>query len=139
MCFRVGVGSATSLSQGTARRSGYCANHPKRRPERDTIPIGPITRHAGDSITSNAREFWKPSPDSEEIRQHLLDMLDDFSTHVASDWYPAPAGLGEMVLWQLGQFKEQRALERLEWISENGSKYLAKVARTALAKIREED
>ena len=23
----------------------YCANHPHRRPERDRIPIGPVTRH----------------------------------------------------------------------------------------------
>ena len=23
----------------------YCANHPHRRPDRDPIPIGPITRH----------------------------------------------------------------------------------------------
>ena len=116
----------------------YCANHPHRRPERDPIPIGPITRYAGDGM-SDSREVWIPSPNSEEIRRHLLDMLEVFSEHVSKDRYPLGQRLGELVLWQLGQFKEQRAVERLEWISENGSEYLAKVARTALAKIRGED
>ena len=52
----------------------YCANHPHRRPDRDPIPIGPITRYAGDGC-SNEREVWAPSPDSEEIRLHLLELL----------------------------------------------------------------
>src|SRR5262245_24932564 len=46
----------------------YCANHPHRRPERDKIPIGPV--FAGDE-----RELWQHSPDTEEIRQHLLALL----------------------------------------------------------------
>ena len=25
----------------------YCANHPRRRPDRDPIPIGPVMRHGG--------------------------------------------------------------------------------------------
>ena len=50
----------------------YCANHPHRRPERDRIPIGPAFR----SDSFGARQFWRPSPDTEEIRQHLLSLLD---------------------------------------------------------------
>lgn len=43
----------------------YCANHPHRRPYRDSIPIGPV--FTGDS--EGVRELWKPSLDTEEIRQ----------------------------------------------------------------------
>src|SRR5215510_11637965 len=46
----------------------YCANHPKRRPERDSIPIGPV-------FTGSDRELWRDSPDTEEIREHLLALL----------------------------------------------------------------
>ncbi len=46
----------------------YCANHPHRRPERDPIPIGPV-------FTGEERTLWQQSPDTEEVRQHLLSLL----------------------------------------------------------------
>ena len=49
----------------------YCANHPRRSPARDRVPIGPVfidPREEG-------REIWKESPDTEEVRTHLLDLL----------------------------------------------------------------
>ena len=42
----------------------YCANHPHHRPDRDPIPIGPVYVHGG----SGGREFWQPSPDTEDVR-----------------------------------------------------------------------
>ena len=74
----------------------YCANHPHRRPDRDPIPIGPVMRHGGweqerrveagkpDVLVSreNPRYVWKPSPDSEEIRQHLLSLLASILEHI---------------------------------------------------------
>ena len=60
----------------------YCANHPHHRPNRDPIPIGPV--YVGGS--SGKREFWKPSPDSEEIRQHLLHIVRTPEEH--GDGYP---------------------------------------------------
>ena len=58
----------------------YCANHPHRRPERDRIPIGPVTRHGGwqedPPYAEYPRYVRKPSPDTEEVRQHLLSPLD---------------------------------------------------------------
>jgi hypothetical protein len=48
----------------------YCGNHPHRRPDRDTVPIGPVFIDKG-----NGRRLWKPSPDTEEVRLHLLDLL----------------------------------------------------------------
>ena len=116
----------------------YCANHPHRRPERDPIPIGPITRYAGDWM-SNDREVWVPSPDSEEIRLHLLELLENLFDNVTKDRYPIGPRVGEVVISQLGEFRERRAEQRLEWISENLPDYWAGVARTAMGRIRDVD
>ena len=56
----------------------YCANHPYRRSSRDPIPIGPVYVHGDNDV----REFWQPSPDTEEIRQHLLDIVRAPEEHI---------------------------------------------------------
>ena len=134
----------------------YCANHPHRRPDRDPIPIGPVMRHGGweeerrvqagqpDVLvsTENPRYVWKPSPDSEEIRQHLLNLLDGVFEHMSRDRYPIGTGLGETIIRQLGEFREQRAVRHLEWIRENlkdSPDFMADAAREALARIREDE
>ena len=115
----------------------YCANHPHRRPEKDPIPIGPVTRYAGDGM-SNDREEWMQSPDSEEIRQHLLELLDDFM-NIARDRYPIGMGLGEVVIRQLGEFREMRAERRIRWISENLPNPWKSAALTSLSLISQAD
>ena len=119
----------------------YCANHPHRRPQRDPIPIGPVMRNDNSEYASRGyvREAWIPSPDTEEIRQHLLDLLNRLPTHIAADRYPARPGLAEVVVRQLGEFKEPRAEKRIQWISENLPDSWASVAREALARIKGED
>ena len=114
----------------------YCANHPHRRPERDPLPIGPITRYAGDGWT-NEREVWMPSPDSEEIRRHLLELLENFFEHVVKDRYPIGESLSQVIIRQLAEFQEQRAVKHLQWISRNGPDRWAEQARTALAQMRD--
>ena len=116
----------------------YCANHPHRRPERDPIPIGPVTRYAGDGF-SNDREDWIPSPDSEEIRQHLLELLENFFEHVFKDRYPIGPDVGEAAIRQLGEFREPRADKHIRWIGENCPNPWADVARTALSQINRDD
>ncbi len=133
----------------------YCANHPHRRPDRDPIPIGPVMRHGGwehqqrtdpdgravTEISEIGRYVWKPSPDSEEIRQHLLNLLSGIFEHMVKDRYPLGMGLGETVIRQLGEFREPRAVRHLEWIRENlrGSlDHLADASDDALARIQEE-
>ena len=120
----------------------YCGNHPRRRPERDPIPIGPV--FTGDS--SGAREFWKPSPDDEEVRQHLLALLDPVAERPDSE-YPIGIYADDIVVWQLGEFREERAVEQLQRIgsfqpdsAENGPfgrtrQGLVKLAQEALDKI----
>ena len=118
----------------------YCANHPHRRPERDRIPIGPVTRHGGwqekPPYAEYPRYVWKPSPDTEEVRQHLLSLLDSIFEHMLDDEYPPGNRLGAMVVWQLGEFREQRAVERLTELSEDRLGILVEAANEALAKIR---
>ena len=48
----------------------YCANHPRRAPERDAVPVGPVWVDSG-----SGREVCRPSPDSGAIRNHLLACL----------------------------------------------------------------
>ena len=111
----------------------YCANHPHRRPVRDAIPIGPVMRHDGDD---RPRVVWKCSPDSEEIRQHLLNLLQSLPKQVSEDFYPLGHGLEEMILWQLGEFGEKRAVKDLEWVRENSGGRLHEAAKEALEKIQ---
>ena len=112
----------------------YCANHPHRRPKRDRIPIGPIMRYAGDGM-SNDREVWIESPDSEEIRLHLLELLDGLSEGIAEEWYPIGPGVGEAVIRQIGEFREQRALEPLRRIRDGARGALADAAGAATERI----
>lgn len=77
----------------------YCSNHPHRRPERDRVPIGPV--YTGDS--SGARQDWQSSPDTEEIRQHLIFLLNAQDLQPPSE-YPIGVYADEVVVWQLGEF-----------------------------------
>ncbi|MDX1948282.1 MAG: hypothetical protein SFU86_23020 [Pirellulaceae bacterium] len=128
----------------------YCGNHPHRRPERDPIPIGPVFVTDGDSPQMYGRKVWQPSPDTEEIRWHLLELAVDIEPAPAEE-YPAGVYTDELVVWQLGEFREQRATGILEWIAKfdptatspgpfsRTRESLVAAARTALAKIRGEN
>ena len=52
------------------------------------------------------------------------------------DQYPPGNRLGAMVVWQFGEFREQRAVERLTELSEDRLEVLVDAANEALAKIR---
>jgi len=90
----------------------YCGNHPHRRPDRDPTPIGPV--FTGND--SGERTLWQPSPDSEDIRQHLLTLLSQIEERPSSE-YPLGIYLDEIVVWQLGEFEEPRSIERLRHIA----------------------
>jgi hypothetical protein len=86
----------------------YCGNHPHRRPKQDPIPIGPVFIEG----SSGNREFWKPSPDTEDIRQHLIALLGRIKEQPSYE-YPIGIYADEVVVWQLGEFRESRAIELL--------------------------
>ena len=120
----------------------YCGNHPRRRPTRDAIPIGPV--FTGDS--SGSRVVWAPSPDTEEIRQHLLSLLAAQAPQPGSE-YPIGAYADEVVIWQLGEFRDPRAINDLRRIADfdpaaaesgpfgRARQELVDLARKAIAKI----
>ena len=128
----------------------YCANHPYRRPDRDPLPIGPILRPGTiaqetpeiaptllDTGTgASARVLWKPSPDTKEVREHLLELLADLERQAAEDKYFPTPRLAATVVWQLGEFRESRASRDLVRIIERYNESVVEDARKALTKIR---
>jgi hypothetical protein len=121
----------------------YCANHPHRRPDRDPIPIGPVFVDEG-----TGRKMWHPSPDTQEVRDHLLDLVRGIEEHPAGE-IEHLAGVyieSKLVVWQLGEFREERAIADLRRIAafspetrEGSFKWLrvnlVVAAREALAKL----
>lgn len=129
----------------------YCANHPYRRPDRDPIPIGPILRPG--TITPDtpeiaptildtgtgapARVIWKRSPDTDEIRQHLLKLLADLEREATKDKYFPTPSMAATVIWQLGEFRESRAVPGLKRIIERNKERIVDDAKRAMAEIRQ--
>lgn len=89
----------------------YCSNHPHHRPDRDPIPIGPVFVDVGGN-----RAQRQSSPDTEEVRQHLLELVRAIAKQ-PSDEYPAGLYTDEIVVWQLGEFREVRAEGELRQIA----------------------
>lgn len=88
----------------------YCANHPHRMPDGGEVPVGPV--YTGDSFGN--REVWVLSPDTEEVRLNLLHILENLERVAARDFYPLGVSLGGSAIWQLIQFREQRAVPILQ-------------------------
>ena len=121
----------------------YCGNHPHRRPQRSPIPIGPVFVAVAGFPYS--REKSRPSPDTEEVRLHLLELARAV-TEPPVEEYPAGVDTDEMVVWQLGEFREVRASDDLRRIAAfppgtavgrfgRTREGLAAAAREALAKL----
>ena len=96
----------------------HCANHPCHRPGRDPIPIGPVCVHRATGPSGEGgREEWQPSPDTEEIRQHLLDIVRLPEEHVDEGYhfYTRPAHIE--ALTQLLEWRDERLVPALEEIA----------------------
>lgn len=91
----------------------YCNNHPHHRHERDAVPIGPVWE-CGDGYPYRRKVLY-PSPDTEEIRLHLLELLREIKEVPPYEY--GTVYTDEVVVWQLGEFKEARALPELERIA----------------------
>ena len=88
---------------------------------------------------SYERIIWRPSPDSEEIRQHLLDLLTEIDSTAAADSYIAFPRVTDIVVWQLGEFREQRAVETLQRLADEMPGESAALVLGVLKRIREGD
>lgn len=118
----------------------YCVNHPHHNPSRIDVPLGPVYRHED-------RELWTLSPDTPAVREALLAALADVAANPRPD-YPSGMSFGGVVMWQLGEFREVRALPLLETIANSSFsgegmgvfgehlKRLPHHARLAIEKIR---
>ena len=93
----------------------YCANHPHHMPDGGRVPVGPV--FTGDS--NGNREVWVESPDTEEVRLALLDLLDGIANVAAQDRYPfASPSIAQILVGQLIVFQEQRAVPILRRLLE---------------------
>ena len=93
----------------------YCSNHPAQMPDRIETPIGPVYIDAGEFPYN--RKVWVESPDTEEIRETLLEILE--STHEQPrPAYMVPSRVDETIIYQLMQFREERAVPILKRICE---------------------
>jgi hypothetical protein len=70
--------------------------------------------YTGDSF--GAREIWQLSPDTEEIRLHLLSLLNAQEQQPVSE-YPIGEYTDEVVVRQLGEFREARAIDGLRRVA----------------------
>ncbi len=91
----------------------FCANHPLRHPRKLPLPVGPVYRLDGWGV----RRVWRPSPDTEAVRLQLLSLLDEMLAQPRPE-YPFGIPFDEVVIWQLGQFREARAVKGLKRIIE---------------------
>lgn len=89
----------------------YCANHPYHRPQHDTIPIGPV-------YVEMNRSIWKESPDTEEIRQHLLDIVRNPEEHVDEGYHFFSASARDRAILQLLEWRDRRLISALEELSQ---------------------
>jgi len=112
----------------------YCSNHPYRLRRREPTPLGPVFV-APDSESS--REVWVESPDTEEIRSRLLELLAD--DNATGDHYPFfGAPIAGVVVTQLAEFRERRAIPILERIEQELADQpgQARFIRQAIERIR---
>ena len=96
----------------------YCANHPCHRPDRDPVPIGPVYVHrATGPLGEGGREEWQPSPDTEEIRQHLLDIVRLPEEHADEGYHFHTRPAHIEALMQLLGWHDERLVPALEEIA----------------------
>ncbi len=86
----------------------YCANHPQHNKERIEIPLGPVYVHSH----YGSREIWLDPPDTEDVRLELLYYLENIDNGLAKI-YPLAKDIEEIVITQLTELKEKRAIPGL--------------------------
>ncbi len=88
----------------------YCPNHPHHNRDRVRVPIGPV--YVADGSVS-PRCVWVLSPDTEEVRSGLLDLLRGTEPDTAFPGF-LKLKLAAAAAHQLGEFGEPRALPELD-------------------------
>ena len=122
----------------------YCGNHPSRLQRRVPVPLGPVYVHVdgsferdGESHYTYWREIWVHAPDTDDVRNQLLEFLKDPGS--TSDHYPFYGdGLLGVVVDELERLREPRAIPILERIAEElrGQREAWDNVQDAMARIR---
>ncbi|GEM_PF-6134482 len=102
----------------------YCANHPYRMQKRVPVPLGPVNRYVDESYErdgvnyyDSGRVVWKDAPDTEEVRNQLLQILEEPGD--LSDGYPFyGTNLVSVVVDELERLREPRAIPILERLAQ---------------------
>ncbi len=100
------------------------------------VPTGPVWEGS-----SGYREIWKLSPDGEKVRRTLLALLRQIEENPQSEPHRIMSwsDLDDVVIWQLGEFRENRAvddLRRIVGFSSSGTRRgTVQLAKKALEKI----
>jgi hypothetical protein len=76
------------------------------------MPIGPVW----EGTSEGYREVWKLAPDTEAIRLNLLNLLSQIQEQPPPE-YPMGIYVDDVVIWQVGELQEVRALEDLHRIA----------------------
>ena len=87
---------------------------PHHRPDRDPIPIGPVHSAVYAGAGMYGRDLWQPSPDSEEIRQHLLDLIRLPEEEADKMRYPLINPAYTVAIQQLVEWRDERVIDALE-------------------------
>ena len=90
----------------------YCANHDYRNPEHHDVPVGPAFK--GDPFMR--RWIVGLSPDVESIRERLLQLLSEVNMTPQAKYRPGYS-MWEMAIYQVGLFRERRAVPELERVA----------------------
>lgn len=95
----------------------YCVNHPGHNRDRIDMPIGPVYVESAPVVQGGKaylyqREVWKPSPDTEDIRLKLVQLLETMPEIPRAE-YPSSKSFDEVVIDQLKEFRERRAIPGL--------------------------
>ena len=87
----------------------YCINLPKYNKNDITVALGPVYKYAPDHYN---RKVLIDSPDNQEVRGSLL--IEASNIREVLDYHYFDILRDEVIIWQLGEFKEKRAIELLE-------------------------
>ena len=86
----------------------YCVNHPYHNPGKIALPLGPV--YICDTYPYY-RKMWMLPPDTEEIRQKLLDVLDKINEYEAGEY--VGINIDAEAIHQMRILKDKRALPKL--------------------------
>jgi len=86
----------------------YCANHPYHNPAKIDVPVGPVYVH---DDHSGIRKIWIESPDTEEVRRKLIELLESLSDvptdNIDHEYF------NKEIIKQIGEFEDRRAVPGL--------------------------